>query len=419
MCPQTVTTGSKVALSERVLKIKKMNIRSQSKKSNHKKVFCEFFAGIGLVREGLHLSGWECGYANDIDPKKHEMYEGRFGASDHFHLGDVWDTEEVISRMQCDPFLATASFPCTDLSLAGKGKGFEGHHSSTFFGFIDAIKSLGEKRPKIVMLENVPGFITSHGGKDFSNAVHALADLGYWIDAFVLDAKYFVPQSRQRVFVIGLHESVETPIVTKQLSSDYFSDIWRNAIDQRSRLLTPEPLFQLMQSIQLPTGWMAFELQAPIQKRRELKELIDLDNDQEWWDEKAVKKHYDMMSDLHRGQVDSLLAQGGIHVGTIYRRTRLDKAMAEVRLDGTAGCLRTPRGGSARQIVIVLQNGKLRMRWMSAREYARLQGADNFPLTTKKNQNLFGFGDAVCVPVISWIDQNVLTPVYESIAVAI
>ncbi len=415
MCPQTISTGRKVALPERVLKIKKMNVEVQSKKSSHKKVFCEFFAGIGLVREGLSVSGWECGYANDIDPKKHQMYQGRFGVSDDFHLGDVWNTEEVISKIQCDPFLATASFPCIDLSLAGKGRGLDGDHSGTFFGFVDVLKSLGDKRPKLVMLENVPGFITSRGGRDFTDAVTALANLGYWIDAFILDAKYFVPQSRQRVFVVGLHQSVESAIVTKQSSSDSFSDTWKSAIESRSSTLRPAPLFRLMQTIQLPTGWMAFELQAPVQNRKELKDLIDLDDDQEWWDAQAVKKHNDMMSDLHKKQVDLLLAQGGIHVGTIYRRKRQEGTRAEVRFDGTAGCLRTPRGGSARQIVIVLQKGKLRMRWMSPREYARLQGADNFPLMEKKNQNLFGFGDAVCVPVISWIDKNVLTPAYESI----
>jgi DNA (cytosine-5)-methyltransferase 1 len=54
------------------------------------------------------------------------------------------------------------------------------------------------------------------------------------------------------------------------------------------------------------------------------------------------------------------------------------------------------------------------MRWMSPREYARLQGAPNFPLVGGRNQQLFGFGDAVCVPAIQWVDRQVLTPLYES-----
>jgi DNA (cytosine-5)-methyltransferase 1 len=88
---------------------------------------------------------------------------------------------------------------------------------------------------------------------------------------------------------------------------------------------------------------------------------------------------------------------------------------AEVRFDGLAGCLRTPKGGSARQIVIVAQNGKLRMRWMNPREFARLQGVPDFPLVGTPIQQLWGFADAVCVPAIAWIDQHVLTPLYDSL----
>ena len=82
------------------------------------------------------------------------------------------------------------------------------------------------------------------------------------------------------------------------------------------------------------------------------------------------------------------------------------------RFDGVAGCLRTPRGGSGKQIVVAIDRGSLRMRWMSPREYARLQGAPTFPLAANTIQNLFGFGDAVCVPVIQWIDEHVLSPVF-------
>ncbi|HBI42088.1 MAG TPA: hypothetical protein DDY78_04405 [Planctomycetales bacterium] len=76
-----------------------------------RKEFCEFFAGIGLVREGLSRSGWRCVYANDIDPKKREAYEARFGKSDHFHLCDVWNTDDVVERILGQPALMTASFP--------------------------------------------------------------------------------------------------------------------------------------------------------------------------------------------------------------------------------------------------------------------------------------------------------------------
>ena len=122
------------------------------------KTFCEFFAGIGLVREGLEPGGWRCIYANEISGKKQQMYEARFGASQHFHLGDVRETDEVVGRIPGRPFLATASFPCVDLSLAGRYQGFGGERSSTFFSFLDAVRALGDRKPAVVMLENVAGF---------------------------------------------------------------------------------------------------------------------------------------------------------------------------------------------------------------------------------------------------------------------
>lgn len=90
--------------------------------------FAEFFAGIGLVRLGLERSGWTCAFANDIDPKKLEMYRALFpDADEHFSLGDI---RQVEARNLPEVDLATASFPCTDLSLAGGRAGLAGEHSS-------------------------------------------------------------------------------------------------------------------------------------------------------------------------------------------------------------------------------------------------------------------------------------------------
>ena len=376
------------------------------------KCFAEFFAGIGLVHEALKDSGWECAYANDIDPKKEAMYKGHFGKSPYYHLGDVWDTPAVLERMVERPFLATASFPCTDLSLAGHWNGFEGEASSTYFGFANAIRELGDAKPKLIMLENVTGFLTSKGGADFVRAVTTLAELGYWVDALVIDAKMFVPQSRPRVFVLGFHESLQSTRVIRQGQSVMFGDAWQAAIEDGGAL-RPQVLRKLMGATGLPTGWATLELRPPRQVRYELASIIDTDDDQEWWDKAANDKHYAMLSDLHRSEVERRRTAGGLHVGTVYRRCRNDEMRAEVRFDNLAGCLRTPRGGSARQIVMVIDDGRIRFRWMSPREYARLQGVPNFTLAANTIQSLFGFGDGVCVPVIRWIDKHILTPVYE------
>ena len=179
-------------------------------------------------------------------------------------------------------------------------------------------------------------------------------------------------------------------------------------------ILRPQALTQLMGTIALPTGWVPLDLPYPSSRKNTLEDFIDLDEDQEWWDETQVQRHYHMMSHRHRHQVDLFLASKISFVGTIFRRVRRDGQRAEARFDGLAGCLRTPRGGSGRQIVVVVQDGRLQMRWMSPREYARLQGVSDFPLQRRRNQLLFGFADAVCVPAIRWIDRHVLTPLYEA-----
>ncbi|WP_279402232.1 DNA cytosine methyltransferase [Arthrobacter sp. JCM 19049] len=104
----------------------------------------EFFAGIGLVRAGLEPAGFEVVWANDYEKSKKEMYEGNFGASTQYLLGDVNDI--TVEQLPEDLDLAWASFPCTDLSLAGGRKGLAGIQSGTFWKFASLINELREKR---------------------------------------------------------------------------------------------------------------------------------------------------------------------------------------------------------------------------------------------------------------------------------
>src|SRR3954449_3084702 len=102
------------------------------------------------------------------------------------------------------------------------------------------------------------------------------------------------------------------------------------------------------------------------------------------------------------------MADRGLHVGPTYPRAPAGGQRAEVRFDGLAGCLRTPRGGSARQIVVQLSGGDIRMRWMTPAEYAQLQGVAGLTLSGSTSQQMFGLADAVCVPAVAWLDKAVL-----------
>jgi DNA (cytosine-5)-methyltransferase 1 len=124
------------------------------------------------------------------------------------------------------------------------------------------------------------------------------------------------------------------------------------------------------------------------------------------------------MSDRHRALADEMIAGNRTSYGTVFRRVRNGKSMAEMRTDGIAGCLRTPKGGSARQILFCAGKGSYAVRLLTPRECARLMGAGEFKLDEKKsvNQALFGFGDAVCVSVVEWISRNYLSPLLDEFA---
>src|SRR5438477_11662130 len=123
------------------------------------KTFAEFFAGIGLMRLGLERVGWKIAFANDICEDKYEMYAAHFeDADDHFAVEDIHklNASEVPTVT-----LATASFPCNDLSLAGARAGLKGKQSSAFYGFVRILQEMKARRPRFVLSEHVTGFLTS------------------------------------------------------------------------------------------------------------------------------------------------------------------------------------------------------------------------------------------------------------------
>jgi DNA (cytosine-5)-methyltransferase 1 len=363
----------------------------------YKKTFGEFFAGIGLMRIGLEQAGWRVAFANDIDEDKQQMYRAHFGDNGEFVLGDV---HKLDAREIPDIDLATASFPCNDLSLAGARRGLAGEQSSAFWGFIEVLTKMGKRRPPMVLLENVTGFLTSHDGNDFRDALLALNRLGYAVDALIIDAGRFVPQSRQRLFVVA----TKTPVVSalNDTPSFYESDcrppaladfiMWNADINWCIRQLPPLPVTKA----KLPD---ILENLSP--------------NSQVWWSRERADYLLNQMSPKHRAKAETMIQGSRVTYGTVFRRVRKERSMAELRTDSIAGCLRTPRGGSGRQILFAAGKGRFAVRLLTPRECARLMGADDFTINVSLNQALFGFGDAVCVPVIEWVARNYLNPVWE------
>ena len=252
----------------------------------------------------------------------------------------------------------------------------------------------------MILLENVPGFLTSHGGNDFRNAMIALNRLGYSVDTFMLDAAYFVPQSRQRLFVIG-HLEPNSPALI-------FSE----------SVLRPRALTNFI--LENPDiRWRIRSLPSPpMNLRQDLRNILEdfAPLAPEWWSQDRAQYLLNQMSPRHREIADKMIRGKQWSYGTVFRRVRNSRSMAELRIDGLAGCLRTPRGGSGRQILFKAGKGKYFARLLTPRECARLMGADDYVIQARTNQALFGFGDAVCVPVIRWIAKNYLNPVLDDLA---
>jgi DNA (cytosine-5)-methyltransferase 1 len=374
----------------------------------------EFFAGIGLVRLAIEKAGFDVVFANDIDPMKHKIYADNFSVGD-FVLGDIHQIA-ADSIPNCELF--TASFPCNDLSVAGAQSGLDGAQSSAFWGLIRILRELGERRPAVVMLENVPGFLASQGGRDFARALTALNELGYLVDAVMIDAARFVPQSRQRLFVVasGPHLRVLGHEAAQELAA-------ASAPKQLEQL---EQLGQLQPSVWRPRAltdfitkhpelaWRLADLPALPTGRPRLRDVIEKlpDDDPAWWVEKRVEYFMSQLSPRHAAEAALMIAGHRVSYGTAFRRVRHGKSMAELRTDGIAGCLRTPRGGSGRQILFKAGQGRRQVRLLTARECARLQGVpDSYEIKVPLNQALFGFGDAVCVPAVEWLARHYLLPV--------
>lgn len=372
--------------------------------------FAEFFAGIGLVRKGLEDHGWECVFANDICEKKLETYAANFD-SDHFILRDIWEVKSSEIDQECDLF--TASFPCVDLSLAGNRLGLAGKESGTLLAFLNILKQrkIDNCLPKIILLENVLGFLSSHDGKDFLSTAQELTNLGYCVDSFTLDARWFTAQSRPRLFVVGFLPSLA------EGRSVFPANIFQHqrVLDIGTSDLRPKKLTTHIfnnRSIR----WAQLPLIPPSKGTQRLKDIIESipRSDVRWWEEEKVKHLLNQMSDLHMQLVEQAISSGKELCGTVYRRVRNGSTRAELRTDGIAGCLRTPRGGSSKQIVFRVYRGNVSARWMTPREYARLQGLDDsYQLPKNDLQAYFGLGDAVCVPAIEWIAENVINPLLD------
>ncbi|MGE0409375.1 MAG: DNA cytosine methyltransferase [Amphiplicatus sp.] len=359
------------------------------------KSFLEFFAGGGLARLGLG-AGWRAVLANDKDPMKCAAYRANFGGEALIE-GDIAAlTAADIPRAD----LAWASFPCQDLSLAGARAGLKGARSGLFFAFWRLLEALGEeRRPPVVVIENVVGLLTSNKGADFRAIVEAMARAGCRVSALVVNAKHFTPQSRPRLFIFGFGAGSSPLFAPRPKASETTPQALLDAAD-----LLPASC---------AAAWRWLGARPETRRNTRLADLVDLETPA--WRADLGEAALSMMSARQRAAVDALLLKGGRHVGAAFRRIRTENGRRaqrlEARFDGLAGCLRTPAGGSSRQMLLLIDGGEVKARLLSPREAARLMGLpDDYVLPARASAALKLCGDGVAAPVVRWIAEAVIEP---------
>lgn len=350
--------------------------------SIHALRFLDFFAGSGLVTEGAK-PWFKTVWANDISAQKAAVYRINHG-DEHFHLGSITDVSGV-ALPAAD--VSWGSFPCQDLSLAGKMEGLKAKRSGLVWEWIRVLDEMSVP-PPVLCLENVLGLVSSNSGENYREIHRALAERGYVVGPMLLDAINWVPQSRPRIFVVA----VRSNLPFQQFVAG--APAWNH----------PSPVTRAAEGLDKLVWWNLPRPQDPVGTLTEI-----IEKTTPWHDNETSARHVAMLSPAHH----KLLLTESPANATLpgYRRTRGGIPVLELRFDGKSGCLRTAEGGSSRQIILQRDGDRLRTRWLTPREAARLMGApDSYQLPSKYTEAYNAMGDAVVVPVVRHLAKHLLHP---------
>ncbi len=379
----------------------------------HEAGFCfyEFFAGGGMARVGLGKQ-WQCLFANDMDPIKVSTYIDNWG-DEHFDTRDVREIAPNDLPHHAD--LSWASFPCQDLSLAGNGLGIGEKDSSAdkttrsgaVWPFLDLISRLGEenRKPPILVLENVLGLLTLDQGSHFAAICHQLSKTGYRYGAIIIDAKHFLPQSRPRVFLVAIsrHVSIPACLVSEEPLSQWHSQSLLRACDALAE--------------DARNDWIWWSPgNTPDARMKELDDLIDFeDKNMLWHSADETRRLISMMAPANLARLANAQASGETITGSLYLRMRKEKGInrqrTEITFSAVLGCLRTPKGGASRPRIIVVKGNQVKTRLLSAKEAAALMGLpDDFILPTAYQSAFKVIGDGLAVPCVRFLAERILEP---------
>jgi DNA (cytosine-5)-methyltransferase 1 len=307
--------------------------------------FIDLFAGIGGIRLGLEAAGGSCAYSVEIDRFARRTYEANFGVCEG---GDI----HLVSGGELPAYdVLAAGFPCQPFSIAGVSKklslgrqhGFDDEKSGNLFFEITRLIDEAPRAPSVLFLENVKNLLSHDRGNTYRVIAESLEERGYNLARRVIDAQAFVPQHRERTFIIGLHRDV--------------------------------------------FGGEHFEFpQVPESRRPTLGEIL----------EGAVDPKYRLSEHLWRYLQDYAAKHRAAGNGFGY---------GLARPDGVTRTLSARYHKDGSEILVPTSDGQPRR--LTPRECARLMGfPDTFAIPVSDTQAYRQFGNSVVVPVVAFLARH-------------
>ncbi|MFC4652224.1 DNA cytosine methyltransferase [Lactococcus nasutitermitis] len=157
--------------------------------------FIDLFCGIGGIRMGMEMSGFQCVFSSDIDEDCKNVYATNYSERP---AGDI---SKIEANEIPDFDILCGGFPCQPFSISGKKKGFEDTRGTLFF---EICRIAEAKQPKVILLENVKYLVHHDGGRTLSVITEKLEELGYIVNWQILNALDFgMPQNRERIIIVA------------------------------------------------------------------------------------------------------------------------------------------------------------------------------------------------------------------------
>ena len=331
--------------------------------------FVDLFAGIGGTRLGFESAGGGCVFTSEWDKFARQTYEANFLDHDAIH-GDIKElTGENVSDAELDEAIPdhdvlVGGFPCQPFSLAGVSKknslgvahGFACKTQGTLF--FDIARIIAVKRPVAFMLENVKNLERHNKGNTFKVILETLRDeLGYKIDYKVIDAKRFVPQHRERIFIIGFREQTDFSFENVKLPSLSEGPVLESILHPEDGSETAEPPY-------------TEGANAAVAKKFHLTNHL-------WTYLKNYKKKHQA-------------AGNGFGFSKVEKHETARTLSARYHKDGSE--------------ILISRGGRKNPRKLTPRECARLMGfPDSFKIPVSNTQAYRQFGNSVVVPCVAAI----------------